>query len=112
VGLKTLFLVALLVALAPASASAQRTTFQGVTECGRYGNTLFARHDPSFKRFVIDRESVEEDTFADHVGNQFVSTIYHGHATYEGSGGAIKVRFICLHGGIAKGPVFVYTLPE
>jgi hypothetical protein len=93
-------------------AQAQRTRFQGITQCSRFASVQFARHDPSFRRFVIERVSVQEDKFADLVGNQFVSTVYYGRATYEGASGPKRVRFICLHGGYSKGPVFVYALPE
>ena len=54
----------------------------------------------------------DTDKFADKVGTQFVSTVYHGRATYEAGQGEKKVRFICLHAGYRRGPVFVYTLPE
>ncbi len=43
---------------------------------------------------------------------KFVSTVYHGKATYQAGGAPDEVRFICLHGGLGKGAVFVYTLPR
>jgi hypothetical protein len=52
------------------------------------------------------------DRFADKVGSQFVSTIYYGKALYEAGSGATTVPFICLHAGVGRGPVFVYTLPQ
>ena len=58
------------------------------------------------------RADVEEDKFADKVGAQFVSTVYHGRATYQAGGTADEVRFFCLHAGLGKGAVFVYTLPR
>ena len=73
----------------------------------------FLRHNPTFKRFTIDRAHVDTDKFADRVGPLFISTIYHGKATYEAAGGAQTTRFICLHGGMGgRGAVFVYTMPE
>ena len=93
-------------------ADAQRTRFQGISQCSRFASVQFSRHDPAFKRFVIERVTVQDDKFADLVGNQFVSTVYTGKAIYEGAAGAKRMRFICLHGGTNKGPVFVYVLPE
>jgi hypothetical protein len=114
VGIKATILLAGLTALllAPPPAHAQRTTYQRIAQCTRFATVQFSRHDPAFRRFVIDRVTVQDDKFADRVGNQFVSSIYHGKATYEGGAGPKKVRFICLHAGIGKGPVFVYALPE
>ena len=80
--------------------------------CERYAAVEFKRRNPAFRRFLIDRSSVEVDNFADKVGNQFVSTVFHGRATYEASGGPRTVRFICLHAGVSTGPVFVYTLTD
>lgn len=94
-------------------ASAQRTKFTGLRECERYGSVQFLRQNPAFRRFIIDRATVEEEKFASQVGTQFVSTIYHGRAMFEaGTGGPKTVRFICLHAGYRRGPVFVYTFPE
>jgi hypothetical protein len=94
------------------AAQAQRTNFQGVAECGRAGTVQFRRHDHGFKRFVIDRASVVEDRYSGMAGNQYISTVYSGTATYESSGGARKVLFVCLHGGAERGAVFLYTLPR
>ena len=58
------------------------------------------------------RADAEEDKFTDKVGTQFVSTVYHGKAIYQSAGEPAEVRFICLHGGLGKGAVFVYTLPR
>jgi hypothetical protein len=102
-----------MLAAGPASvAHAQRTSYQGLTECSHRAVMQFMRHDPAFKRFVIDRSSVSEDKYADRVGNQFVTTIYRGKATYEALGAPQRVSFICLHGGTGTGAVFVYALPE
>ena len=35
-----------------------------------------------------------------------------GKAIYEASGGPVTTRFICLHGGMYRRAVFVYTLPD
>jgi hypothetical protein len=101
-----------LLALSTLPADAQRTRFQGITQCGRYASVQFARRDPAFRRFVIERMSVQDDKFADMVGNQFVSTVFTGRATYETSAGTKRVRFVCLHAGFSKGPVFIYAIPE
>jgi hypothetical protein len=110
VGLKTVAVGGLLAVLIATPAAAQKTRFDGLLACERRAAVQFKVHNPAFRRFVIDRESVEVDRFADRVGNQFVSTIYHGRATYETVGGTRSVRFLCLHAGVAKGPVFVYAL--
>jgi hypothetical protein len=57
----------------------------------------FKQENPAFKRFEIERTGVEEDKFADKVGAQFVSTVYHGNAIYRAGGEPDAVRFICLH---------------
>ena len=101
-----------LLALSTLPADAQRTRFQGITQCGRYASVQFARRDPAFRRFVIERVSVQDEKYADMVGNQFVSTIFTGRAIYETSAGTKRVRFVCLHAGYSKGPVFVYALPD
>jgi hypothetical protein len=111
-GVKALVLAAVLATTATGPAQAQRSTFGGLSECSRHAAVQFKRHNPAFRRFVVDRASVSEDKFADRVGNQFVATIYHGKATYEAAAGPKTVRFICLHGGVGKGAVLVYTLPE
>jgi len=99
-------------ALAAAPAVAQKTAYQGITECAHRAAAQFKQRDLAFRRFVIDRSSVKEDRFAGRVGNQYVSTVYYGSGTYEAASGPKTVRFICLHAGMAKGPVFIYALPD
>ena len=99
------------VALSAVPAQAQRTRFQGITQCARYGSVQFSRRDTAFRRFVIERASVQDDKFAGMAGNQFVSTVFYGKATYEAAKGPQPTRFICMHGGDGRGAVFVYTLP-
>lgn len=106
-----LTLVALLAALSLAPAIAQKSTEDGLRDCEKLAAVKFKQENPAFKRFEIARAGVEEDKFADKVGSQFVSTVYHGKAVYQADGAAADVRFICLHGGLGKGAVFVYTLP-
>jgi len=112
--MRTALAVTLALALAvPASAAPRaKTRFDGIRDCERLGAMQFRRHDPGFKRFSIDRAKVVVDKFADKIGPTFVSTIYHGKATYEAAKGPRATRFICLHGGVGKDAVFVYTLPE
>jgi hypothetical protein len=114
VGVKTAIVITGLAAFVVSSfpAHAQRTRFQGITQCSRYASVQFSRHDPSFRRFVIERVTVQDDKYADLVGNQFVTTVYYGRAIYENAAGTKRVRFVCLHAGMTKGPVFVYALPE
>lgn len=110
--MKTFAVAVAFVVLASTSALAQRTKFNGLRECERRAAVQFIRHNPAFKRFMIDRASVSEDKFADRIGAQFVSTVYYGKGVYEAASGPKIVRFICLHAGYRKGPVFVYTMPE
>jgi hypothetical protein len=98
---------------APASAAPRaKTRFDDIRDCERIGAIQFRRHDPAFRRFNIDRAKVEVDKFADKVGSTFVATIYHGKATYEAGKGPRTTRFICLHGGVGRDAVFVYTLAD
>jgi hypothetical protein len=106
-------LAALLCLLCTApSALAQKSTEDGLRDCEKLAAVKFKRENPDFKKFAIDRADAEEDKFADKVGTQFVSTVYHGKAVYQSSGEPDNVHFICLHGGLGKGAVFVYTLPR
>jgi hypothetical protein len=107
-----LALVAALCALAAAPALAQKSTEDGLRDCEKLAAIKFKQENSAFKKFEIARASVEEDKFADKVGTQFVSTVYHGNATYQAGGEPAEVRFICLHGGLNKGAVFVYSLPK
>jgi hypothetical protein len=111
---RALFLAAIILALGAPEASAQRTRtrFDGIRDCERSGRIQFIRHNPTFRRFVIDRAAIDVDRFSDRVGTQFVSTIFRGKATYEAAGGAQNVRFICLHAGNGRGAVFVYTISD
>ena len=96
--LKAALAVALMVALmAPAAALPRaKTRFDGIRDCERLAAVQFKRHNPLFKRFMIDRASVEDDKYADSVGPMFVSTIYHGKGTYEAAKGPQPTRFICM----------------
>jgi hypothetical protein len=111
VGLK-LASVAVLCALCAAPALAQKSTEDGLRDCEKLAAGKFKQENPAFKKFAFDRAGVEEDKFADHVGTQFVATIYHGKAVLQDTGAPQNVRFICLHGGLGKDAVFVYTLPR
>jgi hypothetical protein len=104
-------LAAAVCALLAAPALAQKSTADGLSECEKFAAVKFKQHNPAFKRFAIERADVYEDKFADKVGTQFVSTVYHGKASYQAAGAPESVRFVCLHGGLGKGAVFVYTLP-
>jgi hypothetical protein len=104
---------ALLIALLfSPSAFAQRNKFDGLRQCERYASADFRKHNPQFRRFVIDRASASEDKYAAQVGTQFVSTIYHGKAMLEAGSGEKTVRFVCLHAGYRRGPLFAYTMAE
>jgi hypothetical protein len=112
-GLKPLLAGMLLLAIALPSAAAPRakTRFDGIRDCERLAAVQFKRHNPAFRRFTIDRANVDDDKYADSVGTMFVSTIFHGKATYEAAKGPQPTHFICMHGGGGQGAMFVYTLP-
>ena len=111
-GVRMALTLALCALAAAPAALAQKSTEDGLRDCENLAVVKFKRANPNFKRFAIQRADVEEDKFADKVGSQFVSTVYHGKATYQDTGEPQAVRFICLHGGLGKGAVFVYTLPK
>jgi hypothetical protein len=94
------------------SASAQRSKFDGLRQCERHAAAQFRKTNPQFRRFVIDRASASEDKYAAPIGLQFVSTIYHGKAMLDNGNGEKAMRFICLHAGYKRGPLFVYTMAE
>lgn len=104
--------VAALCALATAPALAQKSTEDGLRDCEKLAAVKFKQENAAFKKFAIAHADVQEDKFADKVGTQFVSTVYHGKATYQAGGEPADVRFICLHGGLGKGAVFIYTQPR
>jgi hypothetical protein len=111
-GAKFVF-VALLCSFCTAPAAlAQKSTEDGLLDCEKLAAIKFKQENPEFKKFAIARADVEEDKFVDKVGTQFVSTVYHGKAIYQAAGAPDNVGFICLHGGLGKGAVFVYTLPR
>jgi len=93
-------------------ALAQKSTEDGLRDCEKLAAVKFKHENPAFKKFAIERADVEEDKFTDKVGTQFVSTVYHGKAVYQAGGEPDNVRFICLHAGLDKGAVFIYTLPR
>ena len=103
--------IAALVALALGSsqATAQRTTSDALIACERYAAVEFKRRNPAFRRFVIDRNGITVDRFANKVGSQFVSAIYQGRAFYDAGTGPKIVRFLCLY-AMGRGPLFVYAL--
>ena len=110
-GLRRIAIGAVLASLAATADAAPRakTRFDGIRDCERLAATQFRRHNATFRRFTIDRSKVSVDKFADRVGGSFVSSVYHGSATYDAGRGADHTRFICLHGG--QDALFVYTLP-
>jgi len=107
-----LALAAAALAVCVAPALAQKSTADGLRDCEKLAAVKFKQENPAFKKFAIDATDVNEDKFADKVGTQFVSTVYHGKATYQADGKPDDVRFVCLHAGLGKGAVFVYTLPR
>ena len=113
-GLMTALICALLLAAAAPAAAASRskTWFDGIRDCERTAGVQLRRHNPAFRRFMIDRATVASDRYADRIGPMFVSTVYHGRATYEAAAGPRVTRFICLHGGMHRRALFVYTLPD
>jgi hypothetical protein len=112
VGVRLALAALALVLCAAPPALAQKSTEDGLRDCEKLAAVKFKQENPAFKRFAIERADVEEDKFADKVGTQFVSTVYHGKAVYQAGGEPDHVHFICLHAGLGKGAVFVATLPR
>ena len=110
-GVRLAFALAVCAACA-APALAQKSTADGLNDCEKLAAVKFKQENSLFRKFTIDRADVEEDKYAGNVGSQFVSTIYHGKATYQAAGEPAEVGFICLHAGVGKGAVFVYVLPR
>jgi hypothetical protein len=100
----------LLLTVSDTAAQRVRTRFDGLRDCERAGTIQFMRHNPQFRRFLIDRAGIEVERYNDRIGSQFVSTIYRGTATYDGPLGIRKVRFICLHPGPGHRAVYVATM--
>ncbi len=111
-GVRAALALALCAACAAPAALAQKSTADGIADCEKLAAVRFKQENTLFKTFKIDRADVEEDKYAAHVGSQFVSTIYHGKATYQAAGEPAEVGFICMHAGLGKGAVFVYVLPR
>ena len=111
-GVKLASFVLALTIIATPSALAQKSTEDGLRDCERLAAIKFRQENPAFKKFDIARAFVQEDKFADKVGTQFVSTVYHGKAIYQADGAPDNVGLLCLHGGLGKGAVFIYTLPR
>ena len=107
-----LAIAATLCFLGAAPVLAQQSTEAGLRDCEKLAPVQLKPLDPAFRRLVIHRADVAEDKFAAKVGSQFVSTIYHGTATYQADGAPQDMRFICLHAGVGKGAVFIYALPR
>ena len=105
-------IVALTIAAPAGAAPRTKTRFDGIRDCERLAAIQLRRHNAAFRQFTIQRGQVSVDKFADRVGASFVSTVYHGTATYDSGKGPQSTRFICLHGGMGSGALFVYTLPE
>jgi len=112
VGVRLVAALVLAALAASPSAFAQKSTADGLKDCEKLAALKFKRENSAFKKFEIVRADAEEDKFTDKVGTQFVSTVYHGKAKYQAAGEPQDVRFICLHAGVGKGAVFVYTLPR
>jgi hypothetical protein len=105
--------ILLLTAAAPAAAASRsKTRFDGIRDCEHAAGIQLRRHNPAFRRFLIDRAHVSSERYADRVGPLFVATVYHGKATYEAAAGPKSTRFICLHGGMHRRAQFVYLLPD
>jgi len=67
---------------------------------------------PGFKTLKLSNDNLLfEDKFDAFAGSQFVSTVIHGEGELVLASGASHVRFICLHAGADKGPVFFYIMP-
>jgi hypothetical protein len=80
-------------------------------ECREFGMKEFA-NTPGFKSLQLnDNGLLFVDKFEASVGSQFVSSVIHGEGRLVLDSGSSAIRFICLHAGMGKGPVFFYLLP-
>lgn len=80
-------------------------------ECREFGIKEFA-NTTGFKTIKLARNGgLFEDKFNAFAGSQYVSDVIHGEGELVLEAGASPIRFICLHAGAGKGPVFFYISP-
>ncbi len=99
------------VALGAASGGAV-AQYDGARDCESFANAFYKKHDSSFKRFIIDRNTVEEIAFDDNVGSQHVTAIFRGRAKYMDTERTVTGTFICLHGGPRNSALFIHLIPN
>ncbi len=79
----------------------------GPADCELYGLALHKKQGGMTTRIVIERgASLVDNRFDDMVGTQRVSTEYMGFARITGPDGTKRQRFVCLHAGNGKKPVY------
>jgi hypothetical protein len=80
-------------------------------QCREFGIMEFAG-TAGFKTIrLADNGVLFEDKFNAWIGSQYVSDVIHGEGALVLESGASAIRFICLHAGAGKGPVFFYVMP-
>ena len=85
--------------------------YDGIADCERHARAYYGR-DADFRNFVIDRKTVNEITYDDKVGVQYIAAIWRGQATYTSQREKFTRTFICLHGGGQVGALFIHLLPR
>ena len=95
-------LLTLAIFAAPVTAAAD-----GLEDCARYALEFNKRQGGNITRIKIERGgSLTENRFDDMVGSQRVSTEYMGFAQITTGTETKRLRFVCLHPGGGKEPVY------
>jgi hypothetical protein len=82
-----------------------------LAECREFGMQEFSGI-PGFKTLELKtNDLLFEDDFNRFTGSQYVNTVIHGEGNLVLASGASPIRFVCLHAGAGKGPVFFYIMP-
>ena len=84
-----------------------------LAECERFGVAFTKKHGASTSNIKIERgNALSVNRFDDSVGSQFVSSEFSGFAVITDGEGARRQRFVCLHEGAGKRPVYFGLFDE
>ena len=92
--------------------SAMAQPYNGIADCERYATEYFKGGDPDFLSFVIDSNTVEEVSFDNKIGSQYIAAIWRGRGTYRSRSKKFTATFVCLHAGGKEGALFIYLFPR
>ena len=85
----------------------------GIDDCERYALAFGKKQGWSETKIKIDRgDSLNDNRFDAQVGKQYVSTEYMGFAQLTSPTGTRRLRFVCLHEGDKKKPVYFGVFPD